>query len=396
MSGNNPSGLSDRLRTVDLVIAGSGFYGATIAERAAAAGLEVALLEKRAHIGGNSYSERDDFSGIEIHRYGSHLFHTSNEKVWKYANRFTSFNDYRHVVWSTHRGIPYPMPINLATISLFFGESMSPQSARNLIERQKEPLGGEPANLEEKAISLIGRPLYEAFIEGYTQKQWQTSPRELPSSVISRLPVRFNFNHRYFADTWEGLPVNGYTEWIASMLSSNRISTHTSLDFFDVRHLIPAATPIVFTGPIDRYFDFSEGVLGWRTLDFEIVHHEVDDFQGTAVMNFADSEIPHTRVHEFKHLHPERETQPGKTVVMYEFSRFAGKDDEPYYPVNTVEDRRALLKYRERAARESNVFFGGRLGTYQYLDMHMAIASALTAWENNLSPHYKGSTTNEQ
>lgn len=386
MKTSASSRIADGLAEADLVVVGSGFFGATIAERAAASGYKVIVLDKRPHIGGNSYSEVDSFSGVEVHRYGSHLFHTSNKKVWEYANRFTSFNDYRHVVWSTYQGKPYPMPINLTTMSLFFGRSLSPEEARAIVDEQRMELEAEPNNLEDKAISLIGRSLYEAFIKGYTAKQWQTDPRELPASVISRLPVRFNYNHRYFADTWEGLPVDGYTAWIEAMLASDLINVHLTVDFFDVKNFIPEGTPVVYTGPIDRYFDYQEGVLGWRTLDFAIEHHEVDDFQGTSVMNFADEDIPHTRIHEFKHLHPERKNDSGKTVVMYEYSRFAGRADEPYYPVNTAQDRESLKRYRALAESEPNVFFGGRLGSYQYLDMHMAIASALTSWENEVHP----------
>lgn len=376
--------LSERMRQADALIVGSGFFGATIAERMASNGYHVVVIDSRNHIAGNAFSETDAYSGVEIHRYGSHLFHTSNQKVWDYAQRFTKFNEYRHVVWTTHKNKVYPMPINLATMSAFYGTALSPSQARALVQAERNEEVGDPANLEEKGISLIGRSMYEAFIRGYTAKQWQTSPVELPAAVISRLPVRFNYNNRYFTDTWEGLPLKGYTEWVRAMLNSPQISVHLNTDFFEIRSLVPTTLPVIFTGPIDRYFDYKEGQLGWRTLDFHLEHHATEDVLGTAVMNYADEEIPYTRVHEFKHLHPERQYRRDRSVVMYEYSRFAKPEDEPYYPVNTVADRKTLGRYRERARNERNVFFGGRLGSYQYLDMHMAIASALTFWDNQL------------
>ena len=379
--------LSDNLSNATLVVVGSGFYGLTIADHAAREGYRVCVLERRPHIGGNAYSYREPETQVEVHQYGSHLFHTSNKRVWDYVNRFTSFNSYRHHVFSTYQGKTYPMPINLGTMVSFFGKALTPAEARQLIADQVAEAGIEDVeNLEDKAISLIGKPLYDAFIRGYTKKQWSIDPKELPPGIITRLPVRYTFDNRYFADTWEGLPVDGYTAWLEAMAAHDLISVFLNVDFFDVRSQIPEGVPIVYTGPIDRYFDYVEGELSWRTLDFDVTVHDVDDFQGTSVMNYADEDVPYTRIHEFKHLHPERQHTKGKTVVMHEYSRFANRDDEPYYPVNTAEDRARLQKYRDRIAKEKNVFFGGRLGSYQYLDMHMAIASALTAWDNEIGP----------
>jgi UDP-galactopyranose mutase len=234
-------------------------------------------------------------------------------------------------------------------------------------------------------LSLIGTELYEAFIKGYTSKQWETDPSKLPSEIITRLPVRFTFNNRYFSDTWEGLPVEGYENWFKSMIEHQNIKVLLNTDYFQLRNLIPESTLVVYTGPLDRYFNYSQGELGWRTLNLEIEIKNVADFQGTAVMNFSDIEIPYTRVHEFRHLHPERKYQTEKSVVMYEYSRVAGIADEPYYPINTPSDRERVQEYRDLARMEKNVIFGGRLGTYQYLDMHMAIASALTTFENEVS-----------
>jgi UDP-galactopyranose mutase len=380
---------------VDLVVVGAGLFGLTVAERCANdLGLRVLVVERRDHIGGNAYSETEPATGIEIHRYGAHLFHTSNEKVWRYVNQFTSFTSYQHRVFSVFKDRVYPMPINLATICEYFGRVMSPGEARALIaEQAAESSGGAdgsgrpPRNLEEKAVSLIGRPLYEAFIRGYTAKQWQTDPKELPPEIITRLPVRYTFDNRYFSDTYEGLPTGGYTAFLERMADHPAIEIRLGSDFFELD--AAGNVPVVYTGPLDRYFGFAAGELGWRTLDFELSVEPVGDFQGTPVMNYADEDVPYTRIHEFRHFHPERDWYPAdKTVIMREYSRFAARGDEPYYPINTPQDRDRLARYRDMAAREPGVLFGGRLGTYKYLDMHMAIASALTMFENRLRPHF--------
>jgi UDP-galactopyranose mutase len=373
----------------DLVVVGSGFFGLTVAERAAAElGLRVLVLERRDHLGGNAYSELDPETGIEVHRYGAHLFHTSNERVWEYVNRFSTFTGYQHHVYTTYAGEVYPMPINLGTVNQFFSAAMTPTEARALVlEQSAEVEAGTARNLEEKAISLIGRPLYEAFIRGYTAKQWQTDPKELPASIISRLPVRYTYDNRYFSDTYEGLPTHGYTALLERMADSPLIDVRLETDFFDVRDEVVGAAPVVYTGALDRYFDYREGRLGWRTLDFETEVLPVGDHQGTPVMNYADEQVPYTRIHEFRHFHPDRDHPDDKTVIMREFSRAAEDEDEPYYPINTPADREMLKRYRALAAAEQGVLFGGRLGTYQYLDMHMAIASALHTWDDVLRPH---------
>ena len=375
----------------DLVIVGSGLFGLTIAERCAnELGLKVLMLDRRHHIGGNAYSEPDPETGIEVHVYGAHLFHTSNEKVWNYVNRFTKFTPYQHRVFTIFQGKVFPMPVNLATICEYFGKAMSPDEARALVAEQSGEFDAANAsNLEEKGISLIGRPLYEAFVRGYTLKQWQTDPKELAPEIISRLPVRYNFDNRYFNDKYEGLPVDGYTAWLTKMADHPNIEVKLETDFFDLRDDILGNVPVVYTGPLDAYFGNSAGELSWRTIDFEREVKNVGDFQGTPVMNYADEDVPYTRIIEPRHFHPERDRYPSdKTVIMREFSRFAEKGDEPYYPVNTAEDRAKLLKYRDLTKSEPNVLFGGRLGTYKYLDMHMAIGSALTMFENKLKPHF--------
>ena len=374
----------------DLVVVGSGFFGLTVARQAAdELGLNVLVIEKRAHIGGNAYSEFDPETGIEIHKYGSHLFHTSNERVWEYVNRFTAFNDYQHKVWAKHQGQLYPMPINLDTINKFFKSSLNPQEAKNFIQGQTaEATASIASNLEDRAIALIVTPLYEAFIKGYTEKQWQTDPKLLPADVINRLPMRFTTEHRYFNDTYEGLPLGGYTAWLENMADHKNIQIRLDTDFFSIRAELDLAVPIVYTGPIDRYFNFEFGTLGWRTLDFHDEVVEVGDYQGTSVVNYPDLDVPFTRIHEYRHLHPERNYQTDSTFISREFSRFANETDEPYYPVNTEADRHQLSEYRELLKQEKGVWFGGRLGTYQYLDMHMAIASALTLFDNEIAPSF--------
>jgi UDP-galactopyranose mutase len=374
----------------DLVVVGSGFFGLTIAERCAnELGLNVLVLERRHHLGGNAYSEREPETGIEVHVYGAHLFHTSNKKVWDYVNRFTTFTNYQHRVFGKYKGQVYSLPMNLNLINVFFGRSHTPDEARQLIAEQSSEIETSQAkNLEEKAISLIGRPLYEAFIKGYTAKQWQTDPTELSPDIITRLPVRYNFDNRYFNDTYEGLPTDGYTAWLERMADHPNIEVRLETDFFDVADEYRGKVPIVYTGPVDEYFGNREGRLSWRTVDLEAEVVDVDDFQGCSVMNYNDEDVPFTRIHEFKHFHPERTYLPGKTVIVHEYSRFAEEDDEPYYPINTPADREKLLKYRELAKSEPMVLFGGRLGTYKYLDMHMAIGSALSMFENKLKPHF--------
>ena len=378
---------------MDLLIVGAGFYGLTIAERAAAAGRRVTVIDRRPHIGGNAYSEVDPATGIEVHRYGAHLFHTSTPNVWEYVNRFTTFTDYVHRVYTVHKGTVYPLPINLGTINQFFHAAYGPDEARSRIAEQAAELGdATPANLEEKGVSLIGRPLFEAFIKNYTAKQWQTDPHDLPAGIISRLPVRYNYDNRYFNDKWEGLPVDGYTAWLERMADHPNIEVQLNVDFFDEsqplnKRAVVGQVPVVYTGPIDRYFDYAEGELSWRTLDFDEETVDTGDFQGTSVMNYADLDVPFTRIIEFKHFHPERADRVAsdRSIIAREHSRFAKRGDEPYYPVNTPADRENLLKYRALADAEPRVLFGGRLGMYKYFDMHMAIGSALSMWENKLT-----------
>ncbi len=374
----------------DLIVVGAGFFGATVAQQAAAEGFRVAVVDRRRHPGGNAYTYTDAATGIEVHKYGPHIFHTSNQEVVAYLSRFTSWVAYEHRVWTTAGGRVFPMPINLATISLFNGRLMSPAAARAWVAAEAREWGAaaaggvvDPANLEEKAISLVGRPLYETFIRGYTEKQWQTDPRLLPASIITRLPVRYNFDNRYFNDTFQRMPEHGYTAIFERMLASPSIALHLGVDWFAVREAA-GDVPVVYTGPIDRYFGERLGRLGWRTIDFA---HEVHagDFQGCAVMNYADADVPWTRIAEFKHFAPWR-GEFAQTIIAREHSRFANATDEPYYPIDLAADRARYDAYRALAQAERRVVFGGRLGTYRYLDMHKAIAAALRAWPREVRP----------
>lgn len=387
---------NERNAMPDLVIVGAGIFGLTIAQQAVEKlGAQVTIIDVRDHIGGNAYSYMDPETGAEIHKYGAHLFHTSNERVWDYVNRFTDFTDYVHRVYATHDGEVFPLPINLGTINQFFHASYTPAQAKALIEEQAGELAGtDPANLNDQGISLIGRPLYEAFIKNYTAKQWQTDASELPASIIKRLPVRFNYNNRYFKDTWEGLPKDGYTTWLKRMIDDPRISVRLETDFFDEsqplnkKALLEAGVPVVYTGPVDRYFDYDLGELKWRTVDFKEVRYDEGDHFGCPVMNFSDADVPYTRAIEFKNFNPERaaEQNPDRTVVWEEYSRFADRDDEPYYPINTDEDKALYAKYKAKAAEEPKVVFGGRLGAYAYYDMDQVFDQALTSFATEVAP----------
>jgi len=363
----------DDLASADLLVVGAGFFGATVAERAAnILNKKVVVIDRRDHIAGNAYSYIDSITGIEVHKYGSHIFHTDNEIVWNYITGFSSFNDYEHRVFSVANSEVYQLPFNLLTLSQVLKRSVVPSEAKEFLLNRTT--NKKYANLEEKAIELVGEQIYEKLIKGYTSKQWQADPKELPSEIITRLPVRVNFDSRYFDDKYQGLPLCGYTELIRRMLDNERITVHLGIDYFKIKDKVEI--PVVYSGPIDEFFEFSRGRLGWRTIDLEFEIHETDNFQGTAVMNYADLEIPYTRVHEFRFLHPER-IYSSSTIIAKEYSRSSDIGDEPYYPINSDIDRKMLNEYRELCSKERKVIFGGRLGSYKYLDMHMAIASAL-------------------
>ena len=393
----------------DVLVVGAGIFGLTVAERLATQqGKRVLVVDKRDHIGGNAYSEFDTETGIECHKYGAHLFHTSDETVWQYVNQFTKFTGYVHHVYAMHRrkGAErpevFPMPVNLGTINQFFRSNYTPDEARELIARQAKnnPAAKEnrqPVNLAEQGISLIGEPLFNAFIKNYTAKQWQTPAEELSPEIIKRLPVRYTYNNRYFKDTHEGLPQDGYEAWFQQMVeagnkSRGSVTVKLKTDYFkdaNIKRLRDDGVTTIYTGPIDQFYDYQFGELSWRSLklDKEVVN--VHDFQGCPVMNYNDLEPKFTRIHEFKHFHPERADDvakwPGyapdynKTVIVREYSKAWQQGDEPYYPINTTKDKAKLAKYQDlaQADKSKQIYFGGRLGEYAYYDMDKSFASAL-------------------
>ncbi len=389
----------------DLFVVGSGFFGLTVAERVASQlGKRVLVVERRSHIGGNAYSEPEPQTGIEIHKYGAHLFHTSNKRVWDYVRQFTDFTGYQHRVFAMHAGQAYQFPMGgLGLVAQFFGKYFTPDEARQLIQEQAaEFKTEEAANLEEKAISLIGRPLYEAFVKGYTAKQWQTDPPvELPAAVISRLPVRYTFDNRYFNDTYEGLPVDGYTKWLENMAADDRIEVRLDTDWFEVRDELRAASPPTpprgvhrAAGPLLRLRRRPAGLAhaGLRAgsaPDGRLPGHP----PGDELQRPRRALHPHPRVPA---LPPPRarlpDRQDGHHARVLPVRRRRGR---AVLPDQHRRDRALLASYRERARQETSaekVLFGGRLGTYQYLDMHMAIASALNMYDNILAPHLRDGT----
>lgn len=367
-----------------VTVVGSGLFGLTVANLVAAkSAVEVKILERRSHIGGNAWSEFDAGTGVEYHKYGTHIFHTSNRKVINYVKQFTDFTSYEHRVWSRYDGQVFSLPINLLTLSQVYGRSFTPNQARDLFARYRE-IWANPTNLEEKALSLVGPDLYETLIKGYTIKQWQRDPRELPPEIITRLPVRLSYDNRYFSDTFQGLPVDGYAAWLTRMTEHPLIEIHTGQEFTRATYMRTHDEIIVYTGPIDEYFGYQHGSLHWRTIDLSFETIDELDYQGCPVMNYAEASDARTRTHEFRHLHPERPSS-SYTLVAHEYSRDAQPGDEPYYPINTVADRDRLHLYRQLADAEEGTYFGGRLATFQYLDMHMAIASAISLYDNHLA-----------
>ena len=370
--------LNKLITEATFVIVGAGFYGLTLAELISRKLKEnVLIIEKRNFIGGNASSFFDPSSGIEVHKYGSHLFHTSNQRIWEYVNQFSSFNSYRHFVISKSGTEEYEMPMNLSTINTIYNKSLTPLEAKIFMDAQTSPYRKmEQKNLEDFALSQIGPELYSKLVQGYTTKQWGRDPKELPREIFQRLPLRYNYNRDYFSDSFMGLPSGGYSALFENMIKDSRISISLSTDYFSVKDLIPSGKKVIYSGPVDQYFDYEYGDLDWRTLDFEFESLELEDFQGCAVVNYPDVDIPFTRIHEFKHLHPERENS-NKTIIAREYSRAATREDEKYYPINTESNRNKLNLYQDAALSCKNLMIGGRLGSYKYLDMHMAIGLAM-------------------
>lgn len=371
----------DSFTEYNVLVVGAGLWGCVVARELAEAGYKVLIVEERDLPGGNARSSIDINTGIECHCYGAHIFHTSDKEVWEYINRYTAFTDYQHRVLTEYKGKVYSMPLGLTLINAFYNINLKPFEVDEFIKEEinKSNIKGEPKNLEEQAISLIGQPLYEAFIKGYTQKQWNTDPKNLPAFIIRRLPVRSNYNINYFNDAYQGVPVNGYTEMFNALLDHPLITLCCNVNYFDIRNKFPSNLPTFYSGPIDALFDFKYGPLPWRGLKFEWEIKDVQDWQGTSVMNYADADIPYTRIHEFKHFHPERKNvfNSTKTIICREYPADWAPGDLPYYPVNTDDTNVLLTKYKEEAKRYPNIIIGGRLGEYCYYDMDKVIRRAL-------------------
>ncbi len=365
--------------SMKFAVVGAGFSGAVVANELAKAGHIIDVFESRDHVGGNCYSERDEETGVMVHKYGPHIFHTDNEEVWNYVNSLAKFMPYVNRVKTTSQGKVFSLPINLHTINQFFNKSLSPSEAELFIESVADKNIVDPKTFEEQAMRFIGKDLYEAFFKGYTIKQWGLDPSQLPASILKRLPVRFNYDDNYFNHKYQGMPRDGYTPMVKDLLSHQNISLHLGVKFLknesDFDH-------VFYTGPIDAWFNYEHGRLGYRTLDFVKEKH-FGDFQGCAVMNYGDQDVPYTRISEHKHFSPWESLE--ETVVFKEYSRDCGPEDIPYYPIRLVEEKAMLTSYLDKASRQEGVSFLGRLGTYRYLDMDVTIAEALDAAKQSLS-----------
>ncbi|WP_170561591.1 UDP-galactopyranose mutase [Ruegeria atlantica] len=363
------------------LMVGAGLSGAVIGRELSEQGHDITVVDSRDHIGGNCHTERDADTGVMVHVYGPHIFHTDDEEVWQYVNQYANFLPYKNRVKTTSQGQVYSLPVNLHTINQFFGKTMRPDEAHAFItEEQADTSITDPQSFEEQAMRFVGRDLYEAFFKGYTIKQWGCHPSELPASILKRLPVRFNYDDNYFFHKFQGMPENGYTDMIAGILDHPGITVKLNTTFD--RDMAVGFDHVFYSGPLDGYFDYELGRLGYRTLDFERFTYE-GDYQGCAVMNYGEEEVPFTRITEHKHFSP-WETHDG-SVCYREFSRAAGPDDIPYYPIRQLKEKALLGEYVALAESTQNVTFVGRLGTYRYLDMDVTIRESLDTAQDVLS-----------
>ncbi len=366
------------MKKYDYLIVGAGLFGSVFAHEAMRKGKKVLVVDKRDHIAGNIYTRETE--GINVHIYGAHIFHTSDEKVWNYVNRFARFNNYINCPVARYKNEIYNMPFNMNTFSKMWGV-ITPAEAKARIEEQKKAAGiTEPANLEEQALSLVGKDIYEKLVKGYTEKQWGRRATELPAFIIRRLPVRFIYDNNYFNDRYQGIPEGGYTQICEKMLDGAEV--RLNVDYFANRSELDAlADKVLFTGMIDEYYGYRYGELEYRSLRFETETLDCENYQGNAVVNYTEYEVPYTRVIDHKHF--EFGTQP-KTVVTREYPATWKKGDEPYYPVNNERNDALYAKYKALAEAEGNVIFGGRLGMYKYYDMDDTIVAALALCEKEL------------
>ena len=360
----------------DYLIVGSGLFGSVFARQATDAGKKVMVIDKRPNIAGNVYTEKVE--GINFHKYGAHIFHTNNTEVWNYVNRFATFNRFTNSPVANYKGELYSMPFNMYTFNKMWGV-VTPEEAAAKIEEQKKEITGEPRNLEEQAISLVGRDIYEKLVKGYTEKQWGRDCKELPAFIIKRLPVRLTFDNNYFNALYQGIPIGGYTKLVENLLDGIEVKVNT--DYFEDKEKWDSiADKVIYTGAIDAYFDYSLGNLEYRSVRFENEVLDIPNFQGNAAVNYTDRETPWTRIIEHKWFEfgkDENGNDLPKTIISREYSSEWKPGDEPYYPVNDEKNTELYRKYRELADKEDKVIFGGRLGEYKYYDMDAVIASAL-------------------
>ncbi len=358
------------MKPYDYLIVGAGLFGATFAQRAKEAGKRCVVIDRRAHVGGNAYTEK--IEGIDVHRYGAHIFHTSDERVWKYVNRFSSFNHYVNSPIADYHGEIYNLPFNMNTFSRMWNIS-TPAQAKAILDEQCAPYrDAAPQNLEEQALSMVGRDLYEKLVKGYTEKQWGRPCAELPPDILKRLPVRFTYDNNYFGDPWQGIPADGYTAMVERMLEG--IDVRLNEDFLEDRETYRAmADRIVYTGSFDRLYGYRYGALSYRSLRFDTRVLDTPNAQGNAVINYTAADVPYTRVIEHKHFAFGKQE---KTVLTYEYSDEWTKDKEPFYPIDNAQNRALYAKYA-RLAEQDGILPGGRLGLYRYLDMDKVVAAAL-------------------
>lgn len=368
----------------DYVIVGAGIFGATVAERLASNEKKVLVIDRREHLAGNIYSYTDEDTGIEVHKFGSHIFHTEYDDVWDYINKFTEFNGYVHTVNTRHEGRLYPMPINLDTINLLYGTNMSAEEAEKFVDEEAkkdvERLGiKEPRNFEEKGISLVGEKLYTAFLKNYTEKQWNTSATNLSAEILKRIPVRFSHDNRYFMTAkHQGIPKEGYTRMVAKMLDNENIDVKLGVEFKDIKGELSEEMKIVYCGQVDELLDYELGVLPWRSLKFE--EEKTENGLGEAVINEADKDVPYTRSHDYKYyqIHQPEVIEQKISIVAREYPANFRKGEEAYYPVDNEESRELYDKYVKICKEKyPNMILGGRLGAYKYWDMDKAIKNAL-------------------
>ena len=366
------------MKKYDYLVVGAGLFGATFAYEVAKRGKRVKVIEKRDHIAGNIYTKEVD--GIQVHQYGAHIFHTSNKDIWEYVNQFAEFNRYTNSPVANYKGEMYNLPFNMNTFNQMWGVRTPDEAMAKINEQRQEMAGSEPQNLEEQAISLIGRDIYEKLIKGYTEKQWGQKATELPAFIIRRLPVRLVYDNNYFNDTYQGIPIGGYTQIVAKMLASYLIDVETGVDFFDKKDEYLQVYPkIVFTGMIDQFFDYQLGELEYRSLRFETEEKGTGNYQGNAVINYTDAETPYTRIIEHKHFEFGK-SDKDKTVITREYPADWHHGDEPYYPINNQRNNDLYKQYAKLASEQAdNVIFGGRLGQYRYYNMDQVLHAALTA-----------------